>query len=474
MFPVQQATITAGPVDLWVDAATGSDDNDGTEDRPFATLIQAEAVLPDIIGRTAADYVRIFVAAGTYVAPTFRKRALRAGIYIICEEFTTLVGSTATTAGAQTSVTCAGGLGVDTYRGKTIEILTGAAAGDRRNIRDHTDAVITPTIAFSAAVGIGATFRIVEPLAQLDPPPGADTAYLADGDGASWGLNDAYGAKGPAQSAVTYINFLTNLSSVRLNAPVRFYGCETLAGMSLEGSGVLWVGWDGNDRSDFDDQAAGTGLLFGAPTDTSWAGWGIATRGTCIFSGLDVSILSVVTGLGGTNGVIGAFSSTQLSVQGGSVASTGANGGVFAFHAAVDSPERPTIVQISGKTLFPDIPFLITATAGPGAQSSGKLCKLILHRVTMTATGFDGVLAQKSGYVSVADDVIIVDSTTGLRARSGGRIDFMGGANVTATGNEIEVGNLPATSTIAALANNLDFVVDAPSDGSVVQRIDLI
>lgn len=454
--------------EIYVDQANGDDANAGDASAPLATIIEAERRIDDI---TLGGGVRIYVAPGTYIAPTFRRRILRAGIYIICEEFTELLAPQAAQAGSSRSlVNTLPGLGVDTYRGKTVEILSGAAAGDRRLIRDHTDTQIIPDLAFSAAVAANDQFRIVEPLATIEKDPAADTMELVRGNGASLLNIDIYGARGEAQAGVTFINFFIDSDYVMLSDVARFYGCELTQGVTFSGAGAMQAGWDGNDRGDFSSQAAGTGLLFGAPSDTSWSGWGLVLNAFGFFSNISASILGYVSGLNGGNGVT-VGQACHLYIAAGSIFSTGPNGGIAV--ANISDEVGPTArVEVSGKTLFPDIKFKITATGGPGAHVFGEGATLYITQTDIDAAGLDGVLAERSGYAHIWMDVDVTASQVGVRARSGGRVDFMNGFGVVSVGNNIEVGNTPAASTIAALATNLDFVVDTPSDGSIVQRID--
>lgn len=454
MFPVQQATTTLGPIELWVDAATGSDQNDGTQARPFATLVQAEAVLPDII----AANVRINVAAGTYVAPVFRARVMRAQIYVYGTAFTELVAATAATAGSTTSVTCAGGLGVNTYRGKTIEILTGAAAGDRRTILAHTDTAITPCVHFTAAVGIGDTFKIVEPTAVIDL---VDEAALTQGVHLDMGeLTGTVGGSIPVPPALHFINFkLDNANGgspidVLVTSRVRFYGCELIsADITRFYEGALSCGADR-----FEYAFAGVAFGFGSQ---AWWGWGLsAVGGVQLFGIKDAHLTGLVV-----NALVLFAGSEGLIMGGRTVGLT-----------ALRSGPKVSLVNITGKTSTgADIPFQI-ATSGVNVTGQGVM--VLLLECSLDVGVNTAVAATNQAVVEISSDVVIVNCGIGAKALRGGVVLLstvgFSFTNPPAT-DEFQAGQTPATGTLAGnFAAVGNFLVDAPgglSDGSKVQRV---
>jgi hypothetical protein len=179
-----------------------------------------------------------------------------------------------------------------------------------------------------------------------------------------------------------------------------------------------------------------------------------------------------------TTGILWAAQGARVSVQGGSILSNGASGGVFCSGGGRDDPYFGTVLQISGKTLFPDIKLLLTATAGPAAcWSRGYGAHLAITQIDIDCAGRPGVLADKGGQVLVASDADVLASTMGLKAETGGVIQYQDGFTVVApsSGNDIEVGNAPLTGAIGVAPFDVDkgFLAESPSDGSVVQRVDL-
>jgi hypothetical protein len=169
---------TAARTDLYV-ATTGDDDNPGTDsERPLLTLAAAIQKVPPVVDHE----VVIHFASGDYEwGPTVGPFLLRRPLVIIGDGagqvgddgFTVLQATKAADAGSGLRVVVDpdGGLVVNAYSGKTIEILTGAAAGDRRTIHSNTATNIVPSAAFTAAVSASDQFRIVEPAVEFKMPP---------------------------------------------------------------------------------------------------------------------------------------------------------------------------------------------------------------------------------------------------------------------------------------------------------------
>jgi len=140
---------TLASITLYVDDATGDDANDGSSTHPLKTLTEAMDRVPLQI----LHPVRIFVANHTgtgYTWTPLTKKLLNQNIYVhggwllwngtVWEEDplhpgkTELVASVAALSGSSTSVVkCSDA--IEGMQGATIEILTGAAAGNRRTIK---------------------------------------------------------------------------------------------------------------------------------------------------------------------------------------------------------------------------------------------------------------------------------------------------------------------------------------------------
>jgi hypothetical protein len=181
-----------------------------------------------------------------------------------------------------------GGLVDHVFEGKTIEMLSGAAAGDRRTIADNDTENIWPTLQFSAAPVAGDLYRIVEPSVTV-LYDGADE-YGEDhhsilGVGTPAVVDNVYnaGATGDNPSSLLLINFRLRLTQGALAVFKVARSAVFLAGVEMDKSGpaALAVSLDsqffaGTDRYKF---ANGTQFwqpfhLGLAPAKTAWAGWG--------------------------------------------------------------------------------------------------------------------------------------------------------------------------------------------------------
>jgi hypothetical protein len=170
-----------GSSEFWVDPS-GNDGNPGTKTQPWATYARAAAELNKYERIEENATFRVNFNSGTYVpVPIFDVDIdVTAIVGFVGADFSQLLGSTAMLAGSgvvygppdlEATIVVVGGLGVDTYKGKTVEVLTGDCAGFRMEIRGHTDTVISligTQFSNQAVYSLGDTFRIVEPAAILD------------------------------------------------------------------------------------------------------------------------------------------------------------------------------------------------------------------------------------------------------------------------------------------------------------------
>src|SRR5690606_13149041 len=155
-------------LDIYV-STTGSARNDGySPEKPVATLNHAFSLIPEHVKHR----VTIHIASGTYEWTTgLNGKFLNEHIVIVGDGagqdgddgFTELIAPTAAAASSSQTVVKSSGLVANAYRGKTIEILTGAAAGDRRTIHSNTATDIVPVRQFTAAVTAGDLYRVIEP-----------------------------------------------------------------------------------------------------------------------------------------------------------------------------------------------------------------------------------------------------------------------------------------------------------------------
>jgi len=159
------STKTTAKLDYYVDDVSGNDANNGSSTSPFKTYAAAVAKIPDIVSETVTIHLAPHSGTGYDIATIENKLVAHGKMIHVTgdDNFTELLASTAAAAGSGTGIVVGTGFITDAYLGKTIEILTGAAAGDRRSIRNNTTTGIIPVRIFSAAVSAGDTYRVVEP-----------------------------------------------------------------------------------------------------------------------------------------------------------------------------------------------------------------------------------------------------------------------------------------------------------------------
>lgn len=168
--------VSTGAIHLYVEPTDGRDTNIGTvATKPLKTIAAAVAKIP----HQHDHHVFIHLANGIY---SWTKAITSQGTGVVAligdgagqpgqDGFTQLVAPSAAQSGSSAIVlVTAGGLTANQYLGKTVEILTGAAAGNRRSIRSNTTTDLIPTVAFTAAVAASDQYRIVEPAAIIDMP----------------------------------------------------------------------------------------------------------------------------------------------------------------------------------------------------------------------------------------------------------------------------------------------------------------
>jgi len=298
---IQRESQTTVSLDLYVNDVTGDDANPGTLALPLKTYGAAVAKIPDQIespdGSTISD-VTIHLAphgsAAGYPLVTIENKAteLRALIHITGDDnFTELVAPTAAGAGSGSLVVISAALTIDAYLGKTIEILTGAAAGDRRLIRNNSATDIVPVSAFSAAVAPGDSYRIVEPSVVLQLPSltfGSQTLAMfvpavrnCPGMAPAININSGPDTFGPA---VVFSNLQLRAPTVGefgsftiQSSSVALYGVELTAiaagfqQLLVDENSTCICGMDKPPSIALFPVARGL-----APSSTSWRGWGFA------------------------------------------------------------------------------------------------------------------------------------------------------------------------------------------------------
>lgn len=474
-----KASVTTAPMHLYVDAATGKDSNPGTQAAPLATLIEAEARIPDIVSYIVVIHAAPHTGNG-YAPPTFKARVLRKNIIVVFDSGGTLndglnelVGATSAAAGSsQLQVVTGGGLGVDTYRGKTLEVMTGAAAGDRRTIRDHTDTTIIPCVPFTAVVADGDTVRIVEPASGCGfDLTGMNTWTVHEGGADSFVLSntDGYLPIHPPQGetpALSIINarFYWPESRPRILSPssLRILGSEldtTETVFNHLGGTNISFGVEFNDRVSSAVELEGLG-------PKQWLGWSY-------FCPIGVVALPVhkFHAYGMVAGSFVGFGPCTALIKGGSLSPGGISSGT-------EYAIAPLALTISGNFAFGgDINVAVDGSesfSGAGISARTSSAIIYVHDTDVKAGTDIGVHAKNGGRIHIRG-VYILESGTGIKAETGGwvGVDTAGAINsMTTTGNELEVGSTPAVGTVAAnLDTPANALLDTVNDGSKIQKM---
>lgn len=467
---------TLGPIELWVDAATGKDSNPGTKDAPLASIVEAERRLPVVIDHNVLIHVGPHTGAG-YAPPTFRERILRANIDVIADSggtkndgFKELYTGVAQAGTAIQALKATAGLGVNTYRGKTIELLTGAQAGSRKTIADHTDDSIEPCVLWPPAdiadsPAAGDVFRIVEPVTKIMFPKES----IGSGTGAYWSISagrsdqHTYGSGGitAPKPAINLINFIFDTDAtavVRINVgqAIRIFGCEATKALSLQ-HGAVAIGVDGT-RTDFNYMLAETGSRIANVDAEAWVGWGaLCTLGLLSNANIRFQGHGLVSALA-------IFYQVQLAELSGFNFHTG---GVQILGGALGSGH----VRLYGNYFGTSIRSRATSTgSAPAVEVRGGNAHCYISKTLMTSNSGPAALATEGGRIEFANNIDLV-APVGVKAQMGGRATFNKDAfeTVNVTVNELEVGNSPTPGTIDGLATKGAYISE--EDGSVIKRI---
>lgn len=319
--------ITTGAVELWVRPVDGDDANSGTSSStPLETIQAAVDKIPYIGAHKVVIHVGMHTGGG-HAAWILGPRLMRANIWIIFD------GGGAVGDDGFTEILAPEGIGVidqghldllsisslHQYRGKTVEVLTGAAAGDRRTIQDSVPSgpldshLNTYTCAdFSPGIANGDLVRIVEPKAAFYLPPARDgraSELRAIVTGCGHGSTNYYG--NTYEGKVFIVNAKVKpdadlgfggLGAVDSN--VVFLGCELdpLVILVEATRSAMMYGVEDNAYEYWIPSSVNDGV--GATQRSSWFGWGIygpydgspgyyfsgdeATRGASSHSGIIV------------------------------------------------------------------------------------------------------------------------------------------------------------------------------------------
>jgi len=410
-------------IDLYVRAVDGNDNNVGSTAAPLATLQAAIDKIPHIVN----DLVVIHIGpdGGTpYDFPLIANRVLNANVYLICDGadsgdgFTDLLSSTAALACSDFNVVKTSGLTPNEYQGKTIEILTGAATGDRRTIRDNDATDIVPCATFSASVAEDDTYRILEPAieASIDTVAGDEwTSPFIIGIG-----HGHYHSGSQALSKDLKKLWLVNLRLVTgytlniVNSSVECCGVELaspLGTVALPESRVL-CGYEAANSAAYGDSVNSPVVDLGVASITSWLGWGLY-----VITDAAVS-LGMLAGFFVISGSFTIGNKAQVSMKGGHITdgiknlvAYGPSDSYFYSHAA----EHP-IVQIGGNPCVKitngwlALVYVNLYSAGNGVEVQ-EFGKVLGVGITGSVGGI-GVLTRLGGQYE-SDSDLRIDGTVG-------------------------------------------------------------
>ncbi|MFQ5339959.1 MAG: hypothetical protein ACE5F6_00275 [Anaerolineae bacterium] len=308
---------TDGPLHIYVRDDIGDDANSGTIAAPVKTVEEAISRIPLIVNHSVFVHLGSHPGAG-WGYPRFEKsRTLNANIYIIgdgagepgVDGFTEIVSSTAALAGSNINTVKGAGMTPGDYDGYTLEILTGAAAGDRRTIRNNTVTDIVSARGFSAAVSAADLYRILRPSIKINflSPDTNDVMLENTGSGDDRIFSVMYFYNKTHSVWLINVGLVDTLFSYVAISMVR--SCLTLMGVEFDCSSphieidrsTLKMGVEGYYDPTYSGGVPSAVDDFGAPSPLSWAGWGAFTRG---------SAASLASFTGGH--IYGVFCSTML------------------------------------------------------------------------------------------------------------------------------------------------------------------
>lgn len=451
----QVNALVGGTVSMVVDDVLGSDASiDGAAARPLKTIVEAERRAALIQESEVDILIKPHGGAG-YTAPTFRPRVHLGAppIWARFTEFVVIVAAGDTGQGGSTAaiLVTSGGLTPDALEGKTIEILDGAAAGDRRMIRNNDATDIMPVASFSADV-TGAAYRVI------GPDPGnllimASNVPLAQGTGIAESVPIGNFDFLPGLRIVNAIvKTVTTGTVFVVDGRVSFFGCELDASGSFvnyEGSGQVLFG-----RSAWNAVTPPAAEAALGAVDTSWMGWGVAFTGGHfpLWKGTVPYVSGYVTAVrwvafGGEHEITGHIR--------GAIRCVGENNPI--------DTKRPRV------TFGALAPFL-TPRVGPGKISNTSATFIAVDVTTrgyivlgddteIESTITDCIRCQAQSDMRFTKSVFLVgtNGANGVIVKQGGRLTVAAAGNLnvlgTLVGDELQVGNRAVVGTFATDLN---------------------
>jgi len=461
-------------MDIYVRAADGSDSNLGTISEPLATLTEAVNRIPFHVNHAIRIHVAPHTGSG-YIRPNIRQKVLSQNIYIIgdggggsSDGFTEILSSTAALAGSSNLLIKTSGLstteygGFGEYWGKTIEILTGAAAGDRRTIRNNTATDIYPNTPFSATISTGDTYRIVEPETVIyysDP----NDLILASGVGLY--INEQYTTD--RGNSLFLINFKleTTQSFFEVsfsNSSVVFLGVEFAKRAKITNTRALFASGIENINSVADYNVISAYNDLGAPNEKSWAGWGCVIINSTVGQGS----LSLYGG-GDYIGSINIESLANVRCK-----CTLVFGSIWGGQYQAISNTHESILYIS--STFTDILIGSLTATGIGIDNGGYLNIATFGSIkTILKSSGNSIISKQNGlalFITTGGIELYTTSGIGMVTKNHGQIQVsLFPPTISASGNDFSEDNGATIRAIATLTNNTSF--DDLTHGSIYRGV---
>lgn len=277
---------------LYVRAVDGNDNNAGSIARPLATLVEARNRIPYIVHSNIVIHVGLHTGAG-YELPTFGPHLLNANIGVIGDGAgvgdgkTEIIASTSTLAGTTREYIISSGLSDTEYGGfgelysATIEILSGAAIGERRHVAYNTTDRIYPLAPFYNTVAEGDLYRIVVPAIRcVVPYSGAANSRM---NVVNVGGCEPYRNFDQQGYKIVFadMELVTNNSYFSaINSSIAFFNVLSSSYFWLTGSNIkMFAGTEANyPGGGTRDGVQCTVDLFGAPNIYAWYSLGVGSR----------------------------------------------------------------------------------------------------------------------------------------------------------------------------------------------------
>ena len=453
-------------IEFWVRDDVGNDENDGlTVDTPLKTIQAAVSKLPFIIQHFVIIHIGPHSGAG-YAIFTIPQNSLTDQLIFIgdgagkvgSDGFVVLQGDTASLAGTTNRATKTSGLAVNVFRGKTIEYVDGAAATQRRTIRDNTATDINVALAFSPAPSVGDEYVILEP--EIEVVSTGSRNNVVFGRSRSVDGLDVVSTPG-----VYFVNMKFTGTSVLsfFDSSIYMFGVEAEDTNFLFERCNVWMGVD------FLNGTATSPTIpepLGVLTNTQWAGWGfycsdLATAFTSAFTGN----YSLINGVWVVPRLQFSGESTTVSMEGGNL--FGLSGSIATLGVFGSS-------SVATRAVSSDV-VLINAPAGtPAVSIFGGNASVSLANTAITVVDSKLIDAAGGGRV-LFNATVTGENPSGFSVdASGGGVVISVGATVLgrAAGTDYTVGGDGVTGDAdvnKSFFSSVDDFIAHPA-GSVIQR----